>query len=256
MNILDFTKDSAKKAGEIVKNYYGKAKSFEKRGVMNYVTEADLAADKFIKHTINKQFPGHQILSEEDEIHDLKKYPDHWIIDPLDGTTNFKFQIPFFAISLAYLKDGEVKVGAVYDPVHDELYWANKGKGAFLNNQKLKIDDSVNLSSAVLGHDGHYEKGGSKNLLAIDDKLDDLGTTVRHLGSAVLDLCFVSVNRFNLYFHDGLKPWDLAAAYLIIKEAGGEVKYQDGKEVDILNTNQLIIAGSPHLLSEFSKIIY
>lgn len=253
--ILDFAKDTAKKAGEIVNSYYGKAKSFDKVGAMNFVTEADLEADRFIKEAIMKQFPSHQILSEEDEVHDLKSKEDLWIIDPLDGTTNFKFQIPFFSISIAYVKNGVVTVGAVYDPVHDELFWAEIGKGAFLNNSKLIIDENITLDKAVAGHDGHYEKGGGKQLLKIDDKLDDLGTTVRVLGSAVLDLCYVPVNRFNLYFHDGLKPWDLVAAYLIVKEAGGEVKYADGSEVNILETNKLIVASSPKLLSEFLKLV-
>jgi len=254
--ILDFAKETAKKAGKIMKSYYGRAKSFDKAGAMNFVTEADLAADKFIKEAIKKHFPTHQILSEEDEIHNMDAVPDLWIIDPLDGTTNFKFQIPFFAISIAYVKNGKVEVGAVYDPVHEELFWAEYGKGAFLNNLKLRIEENVTLDKAVVGHDGHYDKGGGKQLLKIDDKLDDLGTTVKVMGSAVLDLCYVPVNRFNLYFHDGLKPWDLAAAYLIIKEAGGEVKYADGNEVNILETNKLIVASSPKLLTEFLKLIY
>ena len=252
MNTTDFAKDIALAAGKIVKNYYGKAKSFDKSGSMNFVTEADLAADKFIKDAIKKQFPTHQILSEEDEIHELKNVSDLWILDPLDGTTNFKYQIPFFAVSIAYLKNGKVFSGAVYDPVYEELFWAERDKGAYLNQKKLLIDNSISLNKTVIGTDGSYETGTFNEKLNILEKLNKYTGTVRILGSAVLDMTYVAVGRINLYFHDSLEAWDMAAASLIVEEAGGIVKQVNGKPLDLFEKNA--VATSPKLLKEFLKL--
>lgn len=251
--ILDFAKDTAKKAGEIVKSYYGKAKSFDKEGAMNFVTDADFASDKFIKDEIKKNFPAHQILSEEDEIHEMKSAEDLWIIDPLDGTTNFKFQIPYFSVSIAYVRNGIPTIGAVYDPVHDELFWTEKGKGSFLNDQKLTIDDKWNLQDAMIALDGSYELNHMQNKLAILSKLDHYPATVRLLGSAVLAITYIAANRINLYFSDYVYPWDVAAASLIVEEARGQVFDFDKKPFDLFT--QGILTGSPSLLSEFTKLL-
>jgi len=253
MNTLDFAKETAQKAGEIVNSFYGKAKSFNKDGAMNFVTDADLAADKFIKTEITENFPSHQILSEEDKFHKMQKVPDLWVIDPLDGTTNFKFQIPFFSISIAYLKNGEVNVGAVYDPIHDELFWAEKGKGAFLNGQQLKIEDKWNLDNSMIALDGSYKLNGMKRKLEIWDKLDQHSATIRLLGSAVLTIAYIATQRINLYFSDFVFPWDIAASSLIVQEAGGQVLDFDKKPFNLFT--QGIIAGSPSLLSEFTKLL-
>lgn len=251
--ILDFAKNTAKKAGEIVKSYYGKAKSYNKTGAMNFVTDADLAADKFIKDEIRKIYPAHQILSEEDEIHEMKSAENLWIIDPLDGTTNFKFQIPFFAVSIAYVKNGTVTVSAVYDPIHKELFWAEKGKGAFLNSHQLKIEDKWNLDNSIIALDASYKLGGMKEKFKIWTELDKYPATPRLLGSAVLGITYVAVNRVNLYFTDGCYPWDIAASSLIVQEAGGKVLDFDQKPFNLFT--QGIIASSPKLLSEFLKLL-
>lgn len=253
MNTLNFAKETAKKTGEIINNFHGKTKSFNKEGAMNFVTEADFAADKFIKTEIAKNFPSHRILSEEDKIHEMQKVPDLWIIDPLDGTTNFKFQIPFFSISIAYLKNGEVNVGVVYDPIHNELFWAEQGKGAFLNSRYLKIEDKWNLDNSMISLDGSYKLNGMKKKLEIWDKLDQHPATIRLLGSAVLTIAYIATGRINLYFSDFVFPWDIAASSLIVQEAGGQVLDFDKKPFNLFT--QGIIAGSPSLLSEFTKII-
>lgn len=250
--ITDFAKKIAVETGEIVKNFYGKAKSFDKSGNMNFVTEADLAADKYLKEEIYGKFPSHGIISEEDDKHEIKEHSDLWIIDPLDGTTNFKYQIPFFAVSVAYLKDGKVFCGAVYDPIHAELFWAEKGKGAYLGQTKLTIDNSISLNKAVIGTDGHYETGKFDEKLNILKKLNKYTGTVRILGSAVLDMTYIATNRINLYFDDSLEAWDMAASSLIVEEARGIVKQINGKPLDLFGKNA--VATSPKLLEEFINL--
>jgi len=250
--ITDFAKEIAVEAGKIIKTFYGKARSFDKKGSMNFVTDADFAADKFLKKNILKKFPTHKILSEEDDKHDLSDLSDVWIIDPLDGTTNFKYQIPFFAVSIAYLKNGNVFSGIVYDPIHEELFWAEKGKGAFLGKNKLIIDNSILLNKSIIATDGHYKTGEFEDKLKIIGKLNEYTGAIRILGSAVLGLTYVSCNRINLYFHDSLEAWDLAAASLIIEEAGGIIKQINGKPLDLFNKNA--VASSPKLFKKFLEL--
>lgn len=253
MDAISFAKNTAQKAGEIVKSYYGKAKSYDKPGRMNFITDADLASNKFIEEEIKKNFPNHQILSEEDKIHEMKNAENLWIVDPLDGTTNFKFGIPLFCVSIAYVENGEVNIGAVYDPNHDELFWAEKGKGAFLNGQKLKIDDQWSLQNAVIALDGNYELNKMKGKLEIILKLDQYPATLRLLGSAVLGISYLAANRINLYFENYVYPWDIAASSLIVQEAGGKVLEYNKQPFNLFT--QGIIAGSPSLLSEFTNLI-
>lgn len=251
--MIEFAKKIAQQAGKILIKYYGNAKSQNKKGAMNFVTEADIQSDLFLKAEIKKHFPMHHLLSEEDEIHSFQNSSDLWVIDPLDGTTNFKFQIPLFCVSVSYIKNGQVVIGVVYDPLHQELFWAEKGKYAYLNNKILKNKDIWTLQNSLIAFDGKYELNGMKRTLEICSKLDNYPATIKVLGSAALAISYLAAGRLNLYFSDFSYPWDVSASSLIAQEAGIKVINFDRSSFNIFSKS--FLGGSPKLLSEFLALI-
>lgn len=210
-------------ASQLLHYFNGDFKVSEKAGVNNLVTEADVAAEKAIVSTIKKEFPDHTILGEEGgEQKTLSEYK--WIIDPIDGTVNFANGIPICCVSVALEKKGEIIMGAVFNPIMNEFFFAEKGNGAFLNDKQIRVSakDNLNKSCLVTGFPYVYPDVHN-GPLEIFSKLVLKGIPMRRLGSAAIDLCWVAAGRFDGFYEHNLSAWDTAAGYLIVEEAGGKV---------------------------------
>lgn len=200
-----------------------------KEGINNLVTEIDHASERAIIQTIQTQFPQHQILSEEyGAIHSDAEYK--WIIDPIDGTVNFAHSIPICCVSIALEKNGEIIMGAVFNPLIGEFFFAEKNKGAFLNDQQIHVSDNNDITKSCLATGFPYKYLEQKNgPLEVFNALIRQGIPVRRLGSAAIDLCYVAAGRFDGFYEHSLQPWDTAAGFLIVEEAGGKVTNLKGE---------------------------
>lgn len=211
-------------AGKVLQQYYGKQFQISnKEGVNNLVTEADHAAEKLIMEIIRAEYPDHYILSEESgDMPAASKYK--WIIDPLDGTVNFAHGLPLCCVSIGVEYDGEMLMGAVYNPFINEFYFAQKGYGATLNDRQLRVSDETEVIKACLVTGFPYTYLDQPNgPLEVFGRLIRRGVPVRRLGSAAMDLCWVAAGRFDGFFEHKLNAWDSAAGFLIVEEAGGRV---------------------------------
>lgn len=232
--MLNFAVEIARDAGKILLDKFGKKINISKKGDIDLVTEADLASEKFIIEKVKSHYPNHSILAEESGeavlIGDSKW---KWIIDPLDGTTNFAHGYPCFCVTLAVEHNAEIVIGVTYDPTRDELFTAEKGKGATLNNKQIRVSETEKMGDAMLvtgfpydiSQREHFERHFVKMLLG--------SRAVRRDGSAAIDLAYVACGRFDGFWEEGLKAWDVAAGILLIEEAGGQVSYFDGSKYSI-----------------------
>lgn len=246
----------AKKAGSLLKAGFKKNCIIKKKpGIHNLVTQYDLLSEKTIVLHIKKKFPHHNILSEEmGEIDNCDKIT--WIIDPLDGTVNFAHQIPMFAVSIAIQNASEIVSGVIYHPLTDELFVAEKSKGAFLNGKKIKVTNTKKLKDAILatGFSYNFLKGPEKNIKKLINILN-FGLPIRRIGSACLDLAYVAAGRFDGFWESGLGPWDIAAGKLLIEEAGGIITNWDGSSF-VLKSKNAILATNPNIFKETLKVLH
>jgi myo-inositol-1(or 4)-monophosphatase len=228
--MLKTTLIEAAKAGaaEIQRFFTGNFKISNKEGINNLVTEADHAAEKAIMSVIKSKFPDHYILSEEaGEIKQDSQYK--WIIDPIDGTVNFAHGIPLNCVSIGVEHNGKMVLGAVYNPHMNEFFLAEKGNGATLNNQPIKVSEETQVIKACLVTGFPYTYINSPNgPLETFSYFIRKGVPVRRLGSAAIDLCWVACGRFDGFYEHKLETWDSAAGFLIVEEAGGKVTDFDG----------------------------
>lgn len=238
--------ETIRRAGGLLKENLGRARSIEFKGAIDLVTEADRASEDLIMGEIRKAFPGHGILTEESpEV--VKDSPFKWIIDPLDGTTNYSHGFPFFCVSIAFEEEGAIVFGAVYDPMLDELYTAEKGRGASLNGEKIKVSSTGSLDRSLLATGFPYDLR-----VADDNNLDHFSAfslraqAIRRAGSAALDLCYTASGRFDGYWEMKLRPWDVAAGALIVEEAGGRVTGFGGGPFSIYGKECLASNGLIH----------
>ncbi len=240
-------------AAEIVKFFNGQFTISNKEGVNNLVTEADHAAEKAIMAVIQKSYPDHFILSEE--AGELSQQSDYkWIIDPIDGTINFAHGIPLNCVSIAVEYKGEMLMGAVFNPHLNEFYFAEKGKGATLNDQPIHVSSQKQAIHACLVTGFPYTYINMENgPLEVFERFIRKGVPVRRLGSAAIDLCWVAAGRFDGFYEHKLEAWDSAAGYLIVQEAGGTVTDFDGKPYSPYQHR--ILATNGHIHSEMLDII-
>ncbi len=239
--------NEAVKAGadEILKYFNNNFRIDYKEGVNNLVTEADHASEKAIINVIRSHFPDHYILTEESGSL-AQNSPYKWIVDPIDGTINFAHGIPINGVSIAVEYEGQVILGAVYNPHLKEMFFAEKGKGAFLNAQPLKVSHEKNAINACLVTGFPYVYINQANgPLEVFDRFIRRGVPVRRLGSAAIDLCWVAAGRFDGFYEHKLEAWDSAAGALIVQEAGGKVTDFNGNPFSpyqhrILATNGII----------------
>lgn len=233
-------------AAEILRFFNKDFKISNKEGVNNLVTEADHAAEKAILNVINASFPDHQILAEETgEIVQDSGYK--WIVDPIDGTVNFAHGIPLNCVSIAVEKEGEIILGAVFNPHLNEFFFAEKGKGATLNDKPIHVSNETEAIKACLVTGFPYTYINMPNgPLEIFEKFIRKGVPVRRLGSAAIDLCWVAAGRLDGFFEHKLEPWDSAAGYLIVEEAGGKVTDLEGNKFSVYQHKLLATNGKIH----------
>ncbi|MDC7227506.1 MAG: inositol monophosphatase family protein [Spirochaetales bacterium] len=231
--ILETAAAAAEAAGGIIMSFLNKAR-IDDKGVNNLVTEADISSEKAIRKIITERYPDHSIMGEEGGGEADPEAEHLWIIDPLDGTNNFAHGFPFFAVSIAYAQKGIVKVGYVYDPVHDEIFHAVKDGGAFLNGTPIKVSEQA-LNKALIITGFYYDRGEMmRNTLVMVQRLFEQNIRgIRRTGSAALDCCYVASGRADAYVEYQLHTWDFAAGMLIISEAGGDCRQADGRYLGI-----------------------
>lgn len=237
---------AAYKSAAILNHYLGNLIAVRKKGPIDLVTEADIASEKAIIESIRERFPDHECLAEESGLNRAAPSAFQWIIDPLDGTTNFTHQIPIFCTSIAFAAHGETLVGVVLNPVSGELFTAVRGRGACLNGRPIRVSEEKNLSESLLvtGFPYDIRQDAGPALARLKNCLE-AAQGVRRLGSAALDLCFLACGRFEGFWEENLKPWDTAAGTLIAEEAGARVTDFSGEpyaltKKQILATNGLI----------------
>jgi myo-inositol-1(or 4)-monophosphatase len=219
--------EAALKSGRLIRDSVGKILKISYKGRGNIVTDVDKKSEKLIIKKILSRFSGHSILSEESDPREgASGY--RWIIDPLDGTTNFAHAFPFFCVSIALEHDGEIIMGVVYDPMRDELFYAESGKGAYLNNRRIRVSSAKKLSDSFLATGFAYVNKKKDENINNFKRLLMKTLAIRRAGSAALDLCYVACGRFDGFWEMYLKPWDSAAGMIIVKEAGGIVTRFDG----------------------------
>ncbi len=233
-------------AAQLQHFFNGQFEVSNKEGINNLVTEADHAAEKAIIEVIQLDYPDHFILSEETgEIVTGSEYK--WIIDPIDGTVNFANGIPLCCVSIGLEKNGEIILGAVYAPILNELYFAQNGFGASLNDKRIHVSNKTDLTKSCLVTGFPYSYLDTPNgPLPVFEKLIRKGIPVRRLGSAAIDLCWVAAGRFDGFYEHKLAAWDSAAGSLIVKEAGGTVTDFEGNSFSVYQPHVLATNGKIH----------
>lgn len=253
-----YTQNVATKAAynsaKILCGHFGHLDRIDKKGPMDLVTAADIESENQIIETIHARFPDHAILAEESGNLNNSSTDCLWIIDPLDGTTNFAHQLPMFSISIAFCAFGEISVGVVLNPVTGEFFSAIKGQGARLNGNAIAVSDQKQLSESLLVTGFPYDF--KKNVAPFMARFQSCLTAsigVRRLGSAALDLCWVACGRFDGFWEEHLKPWDTAAGMLIVQEAGGEVSDFSGTPYSVEKPE--ILATNGHIHKELRQVL-
>lgn len=271
MDLLKFVIKLAEAAGKLAKKEAGKL-NIQFKSINNLVTNADKDCEKLIIKNIKKYFPKDLILAEESSENFLEELSDResnriWIIDPIDGTTNYAHGLPLYSTSIGLFEikshdksknfeylEGEIKLGVVHAPALNETYWATKGKGAFLNGKKIQVSKEKKLANSLMVTGFPYENRDAN--LPYFKKMMDHCQAIRRLGSAALDMCYLACGRFDGYWEFGLKSWDIAAGSLIVKEAGGKVTDINGNLLDLFGYDIMASNGKihPQILKTFSEL--
>lgn len=232
--MLNFAIQTAREAGQILLEKFGRKINISLKGDINLVTEADLASEKLIIERIKSYYPKHSILAEESGNAVVSGDSSwKWIIDPLDGTTNFAHGYPCFCVTLALEHEGKIVLGVTFDPTRNELFAAERGQGATLNNKPIRVSETEKLSDALLVTGFPYNFKEKENFARSLTNFLLQSRGVRRDGSAAIDMAYVACGRFDGFWEEGLNPWDVAAGILLIEEAGGRVSYYDGSPFSI-----------------------
>ncbi len=235
----------AQEAGELLRQRFRSRHRVEYKGEIDLVTEADRLAEDLLVRRIRARYPDHDILAEESA-------PLHtgascrWIIDPLDGTTNYAHGFPMFCVSVALEVEGAIRVGAVYQPLLEEMFWAAEGEGAFLNGEPIRVSGMQDLSRSLLATGFPYDiRRNPNNNINYFNALAKTAQAVRRAGSAALDMAYVAAGRFDGFWELKLRPWDTAAGWLLVCEAGGTVTDLFGQSFDL---------DAPHVIASNGRI--
>jgi myo-inositol-1(or 4)-monophosphatase len=233
--MLNFAIETARMAGGLLLEKFGKKLNVSMKGDINLVTEADLASEKLIIERVRSHYPQHSILAEESGeaviIGGANKWK--WIVDPLDGTTNFAHGYPCFCVTLALEHEGQIVVGVTYDPTRNEMFAAEKGQGASLNNKPIRVSAAEKLADSLIVTGFPYDFKQRENFARHLTSFLLQSRGVRRDGSAAIDMAYVACGRFDGFWEEGLNPWDVAAGLLLIEEAGGRVSYYDNSPFSI-----------------------
>lgn len=233
--MLNFAIQTARDAGQILLERFGRRLQIMNKGLIDLVTEADIAAERLIVERIKSYHPGHAILAEEsgETLQAGGESEWRWIVDPLDGTTNYAHGYPCFCVSIALERAGVIEVGVIYDPTRDELFAAERGEGATLNGRSIRVSETFELNRALLCTGFPYNVRERGDFARHFHNFIMHAQGVRRDGSAALDLAGVACGRFDGFWEEGLNPWDVAAGVLLIAEAGGRVSAYNGTRFDI-----------------------
>jgi len=245
-NHLEIAIRAVQESGQIQKEWLGKDKKVELKGEINLVTEVDRQCESRIIEIIKEHFPEHNILTEETPMPEGPS-PYRWVIDPLDGTTNYTHGYPCFCTSVALELEEKIVLGAIYDPLLDELFTARQGKGAFFNGERITVSATEQLTSALIctGFPYDLRESDENNVNHFNNFIME-AQAVRRDGSAALDLCYVAAGRFDGFWELKLHPWDIAAGTLLVEEAGGMVTDFGGGTLDIYGQEILASNGRVH----------
>jgi myo-inositol-1(or 4)-monophosphatase len=247
---------AARKAGRSLARDFGEVEHLQVsvKGPSNFVTAADLRAEEIIFAELSRARPGYGFLMEERGEVKGADGTHRWIVDPLDGTTNFLHSIPIFGISIALEREGELVAGMIYNPVMNETFTAEKGQGAFLNDKRIRVAARAELATSVIGTGiPHSGRPGHERFLAEVASVMELSAGVRRTGSAALDLAWTAAGRFDGFWENNLHPWDMAAGIVILREAGGYVTDTNGKD-KIFETGG-IVAGNETIHLKLLKLL-
>lgn len=244
-NYREFATDIAKEAGTFLKEKLDEKHTIKYKGEIDIVTEVDRMSEEMLISRIGKKFPHHDILAEESAgIESGSEF--RWIIDPLDGTTNYAHGYPVFCVSIALERKDEIILGVIYNPVMEEMFVAEKGKGAFLNDKRISVSDTTELSKSLLATGFPYDiRENPDNNLNYFNEMATKVMAIRRAGSAALDLAYIAAGRFDGFWELRLNPWDTAAGWLLVEEAGGLVTEIFGEDYCVK---------SPHILATNGKI--
>lgn len=233
--MLNFAIETAREAGQILLEKFGKIEKITKKGDINLVTEADLASEALIIEKIKSYYPKHSVLAEEagDAVVIGGSSSWKWIIDPLDGTTNYAHGYPCFCVTLSLEHEGEIVIGVTFDPTRNELFAAEKGSGASLNGRRIRVSETSNLGDALIVTGFPYDFKDREDFARHLTQFLLRSRGVRRDGSAAIDMAYVACGRFDGFWEEGLNPWDVAAGYLMIEEAGGQVTYYNGEKFSV-----------------------
>lgn len=246
--ILNVMVEAAEKAGRSLVRDFGEVENLQvsRKGPNDFVSNADHKAEKVVREVLEKGRPKYGLMLEEGGEHKGEDGEHRFIVDPLDGTTNFLHGIPHWCVSIALERAGEIVAGVVFDPILNDLFWAEKGLGAQMNNRRLQVAGRTALADSVIC-------SGGADMSAARQLVEKHGASLRDYGSACLDLCYVACGRFDGYFESGLKPWDKAAGVLIVREAKGIVTEIDGGKNTTYGNG--VIASNAALHGELVKLI-
>jgi len=244
--LKDFAITLAREAGNLLKRKFNSKHEIHYKGDIDLVTETDKMSEDLIIAAINSGFPDHGILSEESPAQNSKAKL-RWIIDPLDGTTNYAHGYPVFCVSIALENEGLIVLGVIYDPLREDMFVAERGKGAYLNGKKMKVSPNATLSRSLLATGFPYDIRVSKdnnlnyfNLMAVEAQ------AIRRAGAAALDIAYLAAGRFDGFWELKLMPWDTAAGCLMVVESGGIISNMFGGQWDIYSPNVLVSNGLIH----------
>ncbi|MDJ0950472.1 MAG: inositol monophosphatase family protein [Alphaproteobacteria bacterium] len=254
--IVNVMEGAARKAARGLVRDFGEVEQLQvsRKGPADFVSAADLRAEEVLKRELSRARPDYALLLEESGGAEGADARRRWIVDPLDGTTNFLHGLPHFAISIAFEEDGELAAGIIYEPLRDELFWAEKGRGAWLNDRRIRVSGRTDLAASLFATGIPF-----KGLPNHDRFLQTLGAVmplvagVRRYGSAALDLAYVAAGRYDGFWEFGLNPWDVAAGVLLVRESGGFVTEIGGRAYRLGAPH--ILAANPTLHAAFDKIL-
>jgi myo-inositol-1(or 4)-monophosphatase len=247
--MLNVAIEAAKEAGKFLKQNLGKVREINLKSGQerNLVTEIDKKSEALIVSIIRQHYPNHDILAEESGSEHGRQSDYRWIIDPLDGTTNFTHSLPIFCVSIGLEKKGEIIAGTIYDPNFEELFTAEKGRGAFLNGRRLRVSQTPTLKQSLLVTGFPYNVPDNPDN-CIEHFVNFLlaGQGIRRMGSAAIDLAYVAASRYDGFWEVNLNPWDMAAGVVLIREAGGKITGFKGEDINIYGKQVVASNGIIH----------
>jgi len=243
---LQVARQAAQVGGEIVARYFREGVEMRTKAVSDLVSDADIESENAIVAAIREAFPDYAILGEESHQADASA-PKLWIVDPLDGTTNFAHGLPHFAISIAYYEQGQARCGVIYNPIREDWYVTEVGKGAWYNGRRVQVNNETSLSQSLVGVGFYYDRGAmmEATLRAIHELFGHQIHGIRRFGTASLDLAQVALGMYGAYFEYQLSAWDFAAGRLFVEEAGGRVTNCQGEPLPLAKSS--VLASNGHL---------